>query len=115
MLPFLMGYFFSQNYCYRCRVSSVSVQCIQIALNKPSGVQVLSGGLFQQRTVLTQLQGQASKHSSSLARQEPHPVPVHRLGRGTSGKPEDARNNAAELNMQTCYFPYNFYLDLVYI
>lgn len=50
-----------------------------IALNKPSGLQVLPGGLFQQRTVLTQLQWQASK------KQEPHPVPVHRLGRGTSG------------------------------
>ncbi|XP_059628271.1 RNA pseudouridine synthase 5 isoform X2 [Cornus florida] len=56
-----------------------------IALNKPSGLQVLPGGLFQQRTVLTQLQWQASKQKSSLACQKPHPVPVHRLGRGTSG------------------------------
>ncbi|XAR52385.1 tRNA pseudouridine(32) synthase [Bertholletia excelsa] len=56
-----------------------------IVLNKPSGLQVLPGGLFQQRTVLTQLQWQASKQSSSLTCQEPHPVPVHRLGRGTSG------------------------------
>ncbi|KAM7495007.1 hypothetical protein LguiB_029616 [Lonicera macranthoides] len=56
-----------------------------IALNKPSGLQVLPGGLFQQRTALTQLQWLASKQNSSLALQEPHPVPVHRLGRGTSG------------------------------
>ncbi|XP_057476775.1 RNA pseudouridine synthase 5 [Actinidia eriantha] len=56
-----------------------------IALNKPSGLQVLPGGLFQQRTVLTQLQWQATKKCFSLALQEPHPVPVHRLGRGTSG------------------------------
>ncbi|KAM7277295.1 hypothetical protein ACFE04_019161 [Oxalis oulophora] len=56
-----------------------------IALNKPSGLQVLPGGLFQQRTVLTQLQWRNGKHISSPGIQEPHPVPVHRLGRGTSG------------------------------
>ncbi|XP_044461751.1 RNA pseudouridine synthase 5 isoform X2 [Mangifera indica] len=56
-----------------------------IALNKPSGLQVLPGGLFQQRTVLKQLQWWASKQRSSLSDQESHPVPVHRLGRGTSG------------------------------
>nr|GMD32095.1 RNA pseudouridine synthase 5 isoform X2 [Ipomoea batatas] len=56
-----------------------------IALNKPSGLQVLPGGLFQQRTVLTQLQWRASKLSSLSSSGEPHPVPVHRLGRGTSG------------------------------
>ncbi|XP_071724818.1 RNA pseudouridine synthase 5-like [Rutidosis leptorrhynchoides] len=56
-----------------------------IALNKPSGVQVLPGGLFQQRTVLTQLQWLKSKQISSINAHEPHPVPVHRLGRGTSG------------------------------
>ncbi|PWA79674.1 pseudouridine synthase family protein [Artemisia annua] len=49
-----------------------------IALNKPSGLQVLPGGLFQQRTVLTQLQWRIKNH-------ELCPVPVHRLGRGTSG------------------------------
>ncbi|XP_073130528.1 RNA pseudouridine synthase 5 isoform X2 [Henckelia pumila] len=53
-----------------------------IALNKPSGLQVLPGGLFQQRTVLTQLQRHVATTSGC---QEPHPVPVHRLGRGTSG------------------------------
>lgn len=56
-----------------------------IALNKPSGLQVLPGGLFQQRTVLTQLQWRTNKHSSSSAFQDAHAVPVHRLGRGTSG------------------------------
>lgn len=56
-----------------------------IALNKPSGLQVLPGGLFQQRTVLSQLQWQDSKQSTLLSSQEPQPVPVHRLGRGTSG------------------------------
>ncbi|PQP99379.1 hypothetical protein Pyn_11933 [Prunus yedoensis var. nudiflora] len=56
-----------------------------IALNKPSGLQVLPGGLFQQRTVLTQLLWQATNKISPLSCQEPHPVPVHRLGRGTSG------------------------------
>ncbi|KAL6578051.1 hypothetical protein OROMI_010379 [Orobanche minor] len=54
-----------------------------IALNKPSGLQVLPGGLFQQRTVLTQLQRHAGNMTTSGS-QEPHPVPVHRLGRGTS-------------------------------
>ncbi|XP_034205672.1 RNA pseudouridine synthase 5 isoform X2 [Prunus dulcis] len=56
-----------------------------IALNKPSGLQVLPGGLFQQRTVLTQLLCWATNKISPLLCQEPHPVPVHRLGRGTSG------------------------------
>lgn len=56
-----------------------------IALNKPSGLQVLPGGLFQQRTVLTQLQWDTNNKSTIEAHQKPHPVPVHRLGRGTSG------------------------------
>lgn len=56
-----------------------------IALNKPSGLQVLPGGLFQQRTVLTQLQWRATKQSSSILCHELHLAPVHRLGRGTSG------------------------------
>ncbi|KAI8563823.1 hypothetical protein RHMOL_Rhmol03G0139100 [Rhododendron molle] len=75
-----------------------------IALNKPSGLQVLPGGLFQQRTILTQLQWQASKYSSSsLARQDPHPVPVHRLGRGTSGILLCARTKVAKTCLST-YF-----------
>ncbi|KAJ4971934.1 hypothetical protein NE237_005033 [Protea cynaroides] len=58
-----------------------------VALNKPSGLQVLPGGFFQQKTVLTQLQRRANKKASSSAGllQVSHPVPVHRLGRGTSG------------------------------
>ncbi|KAJ6317519.1 hypothetical protein OIU76_013124 [Salix suchowensis] len=56
-----------------------------IAVNKPAGLQVLPGGLFQQRTVLMQLQWRASKGSPSLETHGSHPVPVHRLGRGTSG------------------------------
>ncbi|XP_051116589.1 RNA pseudouridine synthase 5 isoform X2 [Andrographis paniculata] len=55
-----------------------------IALNKPSGLQVLPGGLFQQRTVLTILQRHARSQAMSGC-QELQPVPVHRLGRGTSG------------------------------
>ncbi|XP_057427117.1 RNA pseudouridine synthase 5 isoform X2 [Lotus japonicus] len=55
-----------------------------IALNKPSGLQVLPGGLFQKRTVLTQLQWEANNKSTLEARKT-HPAPVHRLGRGTSG------------------------------
>ncbi|CAM8954993.1 unnamed protein product [Rhodiola kirilowii] len=58
-----------------------------IALNKPSGLQVLPGGLFQQRTVLTQLQWrEARKPNCSPSNHQAHHVPVHRLGRGTSGK-----------------------------
>ncbi|KAE8689582.1 RNA pseudouridine synthase 5 [Hibiscus syriacus] len=56
-----------------------------IALNKPSGLQVLPGGLFQQRTVLTQLCWSIKKQNPPLKGQESHPVPVHRLGRDTSG------------------------------
>lgn len=56
-----------------------------IALNKPSGLQVLPGGLFQQRTVLTQLQWYSSKQNPLLKHKKLHAVPVHRLGRGTSG------------------------------
>ncbi|ONK62689.1 uncharacterized protein A4U43_C07F6940 [Asparagus officinalis] len=60
-----------------------------VAINKPSGLQVLPGGLFQQRTVLRQLQWKAwrtnSSYSTKYAEEEAHPAPVHRLGRGTSG------------------------------
>ncbi|CAH9055112.1 unnamed protein product [Cuscuta epithymum] len=56
-----------------------------IALNKPSGLQVLPGGLFQQRTVLTQLQRRERNSSNLSTCGESSPVPVHRLGRGTSG------------------------------
>ncbi|KAF9590972.1 hypothetical protein IFM89_000517 [Coptis chinensis] len=63
-----------------------------VALNKPSGLQVLPGGSFQQRTVLTQLQWRVKKQRSqrlagngALCGRDSNPVPVHRLGRGTSG------------------------------
>ncbi|XP_049382533.1 RNA pseudouridine synthase 5 isoform X3 [Solanum stenotomum] len=57
-----------------------------IVVNKPSGLQVLPGGLYQQRSVLTQLQWHACKPTTtSSGCQKTHPVPVHRLGRGTSG------------------------------
>ncbi|WOL16274.1 RNA pseudouridine synthase 5 [Canna indica] len=61
-----------------------------VALNKPSGLQVLPRGLFQQRTVLMQLQWKelnkvAYDFSRSPKTKDAHPVPVHRLGRGTSG------------------------------
>ncbi|KAJ7524244.1 hypothetical protein O6H91_18G083300 [Diphasiastrum complanatum] len=64
-----------------------------LAINKPSGLQVLPGGAFQQRTVLTQLHWYTMK-STQLPPQHGDPsrlsrhfcaVPVHRLGRGTSG------------------------------
>eukprot|EP00879_Flechtneria_rotunda_P012310 GHRR01012857.1.p1 GENE.GHRR01012857.1~~GHRR01012857.1.p1 ORF type:complete len:305 (+),score=101.83 GHRR01012857.1:165-1079(+) len=56
-----------------------------LAINKPAGLQVLPRGLICQRTLLTLLQQyhQQYRHlryPGSLA-----PVPVHRLGRGTSG------------------------------
>ncbi|KAG8063873.1 hypothetical protein GUJ93_ZPchr0003g17412 [Zizania palustris] len=60
-----------------------------IVLNKPSGLQVLPKGLFQQRTVLAQLQLKDWKMPSPFCLKrkdvQTHPVPVHRLGRGTSG------------------------------
>ncbi|KAI4351318.1 hypothetical protein L6164_005693 [Bauhinia variegata] len=72
-----------------------------IALNKPSCLQVLPGGLFQQRTVLTQLQWQASLQSTSVGHQRAHPVPVHRLGRGTSGILLCAKTQLARARLAT--------------
>ncbi|KAG0496353.1 hypothetical protein HPP92_001044 [Vanilla planifolia] len=78
-----------------------------VVINKPSGLQVLPGGLFQQRTVLTQLQWKVWKQvtysSSSRAIKEPHPVPVHRLGRGTSGILLCAKTKLAKTTLAT-YF-----------
>ncbi|KAL2652844.1 hypothetical protein R1flu_020972 [Riccia fluitans] len=62
-----------------------------IALNKPSGLQVLAGGLFQQRTVLQQLQWRdlsrfSQEREGCKFQTHTWPTsPVHRLGRGTSG------------------------------
>eukprot|EP00249_Psilotum_nudum_P017792 c26492_g2_i1 orf=456-1499(-) len=64
-----------------------------LAVNKPVGLQVLPGGVFQQRTVLSQLQWRSTDrdhNSRSYLRSDRElslfvPSPVHRLGRGTSG------------------------------
>ncbi|KAL9680660.1 hypothetical protein QQ045_018545 [Rhodiola kirilowii] len=75
-----------------------------IALNKPSGLQVLPGGLFQQRTVLTQLQWrEARKPNCSPSNHQAHPVPVHRLGRGTSGVLLCAKTKLAKVRL-AAYF-----------
>ncbi|TYI23931.1 hypothetical protein ES332_A06G199500v1 [Gossypium tomentosum] len=74
-----------------------------VALNKPSGLQVLPGGLFQQRTVLTQLCWSVKKQNSTLNSQETHPVPVHRLGRGTSGILVCAKTKVAKTRL-AAYF-----------
>ena len=76
------------NFTFRTMNLSQRMFC-QVALNKPSGLQVLPKGLFQQRTVLAQLQLKDWKMASSCQSKrkdvQSHPVPVHRLGRGTSG------------------------------
>ncbi|MDA0710067.1 MAG: RluA family pseudouridine synthase [bacterium] len=55
-----------------------------VAINKPSGLQVLPGGLFLDNTLL------------SLVRQTyPDIAPIHRLGRGTSGIVICARSDLA--------------------
>ncbi|KAL6011120.1 hypothetical protein ACLOJK_001564 [Asimina triloba] len=83
-----------------------------IAINKPSGLQVLPGGLFQQRTVLTQLQWLAEKRSSCALKlsgsataqgSSPGAAPVHRLGRGTSGILLCAKTKIAK-NRLSAYF-----------
>jgi 23S rRNA-/tRNA-specific pseudouridylate synthase len=66
---------------------------VHLAVNKLSGLQVLPGGLFQQKIVLTQLKWKAiqlSKYRSLVGKvvadlQESQPILVHRMGRGTSG------------------------------
>ncbi|XP_056697252.1 RNA pseudouridine synthase 5 [Spinacia oleracea] len=73
-----------------------------IVLNKPSGLQVLPGGLFQQRTVLTQLKWHVNKNENSTPSQL-HPVPVHRLGRGTSGVLLCAKTKSAKARL-AAYF-----------
>jgi 23S rRNA pseudouridine1911/1915/1917 synthase len=47
-----------------------------LVITKPAGMPVLPGGGFLQNTLLWQLQQQYPEHP---------PVPIHRLGRGTSG------------------------------
>ncbi|WVZ56573.1 hypothetical protein U9M48_007079 [Paspalum notatum var. saurae] len=78
-----------------------------VALNKPSGLQVLPKGLFQQRTVLAQLQLRDWKMTSSCHSRrkdvQSHPVPVHRLGRGTSGLLLCAKTKVAKVRLAS-YF-----------
>ncbi|KAJ3682818.1 hypothetical protein LUZ60_013045 [Juncus effusus] len=86
-----------------------------VVINKPSGLQVLSGGLFQQRTVLSQLKWKNWRESNSNLNSDSnsnsnhkrssnsHPVPVHRLGRGTSGLLLCAKTKAAKVRLAS-YF-----------
>eukprot|EP00250_Pteridium_aquilinum_P015336 c22527_g1_i1 orf=119-1213(+) len=70
-----------------------------LAVNKPSGLQVLPGGLYQQRTVLTQLKwrcGSGAIVSDNKSPSSSQPSPVHRLGRGTSGVLLCAKTKAAK-------------------
>jgi len=52
------------NFTFRTLSLSQRMFC-QVALNKPSGLQVLPKGLFQQHTVLAQLQLKDWKMASS--------------------------------------------------
>lgn len=61
----------------------------QLALCKPAGLQVLPKGLFMQRTVLGLLQQYTQQHRRLAYPRSLEPVPVHRLGRGTSGEHTD--------------------------
>ncbi|KAG2541567.1 hypothetical protein PVAP13_9NG687000 [Panicum virgatum] len=77
-----------------------------MALNKPSGLQVLPKGLFQQRSVLAQLQLKDWKMTSCCSKRkhvQSHPVPVHRLGRGTSGLLLCAKTKVAKVRLAS-YF-----------
>jgi 23S rRNA pseudouridine1911/1915/1917 synthase len=58
-----------------------------MAINKPGGLPVLPGGNFLQHTLWWQLQQDYPHHT---------PVPVHRLGRGTSGLMLLARSHLAK-------------------
>ncbi|KAH9322380.1 hypothetical protein KI387_017019, partial [Taxus chinensis] len=92
-----------------------------LIVNKPGGLQVLPGGLFQQRTLLTQLQWRTDKSGecepevgkTGNTLQDSYPVPVHRLGRGTSGILLCAKTNAAKSKLAanfadgSCYISSN--------
>ncbi|KAI5067897.1 hypothetical protein GOP47_0016242 [Adiantum capillus-veneris] len=71
-----------------------------LAVNKPSGLQVLPGGLYQQRTVLTQLMWRCQAAAANVSTLDypciSQPSPVHRLGRGTSGVLLCAKTKAAK-------------------
>jgi 23S rRNA pseudouridine1911/1915/1917 synthase len=59
-----------------------------VAINKPSGLQVLPGGLFLDNTLL-----------SLVRKTYPDIAPIHRLGRGTSGIVICARTDSARSRM----------------
>ncbi|MEM9509619.1 MAG: RluA family pseudouridine synthase [Cyanobacteria bacterium P01_E01_bin.35] len=61
-----------------------------VIINKPSGLPVLPGGGFLEHTLLWQLKQQYSQDI---------PVPIHRLGRGTSGLMLLARSQFAKSNL----------------
>ena len=61
-----------------------------LLIAKPSGLPVLPGGGFLEHTLLRQLQ---------LQYPEETPVPIHRLGRGTSGLMLMARSPCAKSNL----------------
>lgn len=61
-----------------------------IIINKPSGLPVLPGGGFLQHTLLFQLQKSYPQDT---------PVPIHRLGRGTSGLMLLARSKEAKSSL----------------
>ncbi len=61
-----------------------------LIVNKPSGLPVLPGGGFLEHTLLWQLQQQYPQDT---------PLPIHRLGRGTSGLVLLARSPLARANL----------------
>lgn len=61
-----------------------------LVINKPSGLPVLPGGKFLTHTLLWQLKQQYPQNS---------PVPIHRLGRGTSGLMLLGRSQLAKANL----------------
>lgn len=61
-----------------------------LIINKPSGLPVLPGGGFLQHTLLFQLQKLYPRNT---------PVPIHRLGRGTSGLMLLGRSKVAKSNL----------------
>ena len=61
-----------------------------LVINKPSGLPILPGGSFLEHTLLWQLRKQYSNNT---------PVPVHRLGRGTSGLLLLARSQLAKSHL----------------
>ncbi|NJN71401.1 MAG: RluA family pseudouridine synthase [Limnothrix sp. RL_2_0] len=61
-----------------------------LIINKPSGLPVLPGGFFLENTLLHQLRREFPNET---------PIPIHRLGRGTSGLMILARSPLAKTNL----------------